>query len=105
MHRKMVLLDVSVFLMGIIFLYGCNPDVKNLSAQEKQGYELYKEICRQCHRLQNPKMHTPDEWEKTVEKMQRYMEEKKDRVTLIDEEQKEKILLYLKKQSRRSAGG
>lgn len=105
MYKKMLILDVSVFLIGVIFLYGCNADVRNLNAQEKQGYELYKEICRQCHRLQSPKMHTPDEWEKTIEKMQRYMEEKKGRVTLIDEEQKEKILLYLKKRSRRGADG
>lgn len=100
-----MLFHVTIFLISVLFLYGCNPDVKNLSAQEKQGYELYKEICRQCHRLQSPKMHTADEWEKTVEKMQRYMEEKRDRVKLMDEEQKEKILLYLKKQSRRGADG
>jgi hypothetical protein len=97
--------NALIFLIILSFLVpavgGCTLEPKNLPPEEKEGYELYRVYCRQCHSLQSPKLHTRERWPATVDKMQKFMKRKSEKVKVIDDAQKEKILLFLKRRARR----
>ena len=102
MVRKISLLKLAVSLVGTLVLLGCSPEPKNLSPEEKEGYELYKVYCRQCHRLQRPKGRMAGDWPATLDKMQRLMKKKSkknSRIQIINNEEKAKILIFLKSQT------
>ncbi len=103
MVKRILLLIMSASLFGIL-LTGCSYEPKNLSPKEREGYELYKVYCRQCHRLQKPKAHMAGDWPDTLDKMQRLMEEKSrknSRIQIINNEQKAKILMFLESQTKK----
>ncbi len=99
MSNRILLLFLFKLLIVFILVEGCTSEPKNLTSEEKEGYELYKSYCQQCHRLQSPKLHTANEWPKTVNKMQSYMKEKNKK--LIDNDQKAKIPVFLKSRARK----
>ena len=93
---------LTVYFM--LFLFGsffgaCVPAPGDLKPAEREGYEIYRVYCHQCHTLQSPKLHTAGAWPDVVEKMKRYTEEKHKKK--LDGGQTEKLLIFLKGQARK----
>lgn len=80
MARIISQFNCAVSLVGILVLLGCSPEPKNLSPEEREGYDLYKVYCRQCHRLQKPKARKAGDWPATLDKMQRLMKKKSNKI-------------------------
>ena len=70
------------------------PDLNAESGKE------FSQICVQCHVLPDPKQHTAEEWPAVVDRMLGYMTVQNNQV--LNEQQTEKILEYLKKNANNS---
>lgn len=68
-----------------------------LTSLQSEGARLFKQTCTQCHALPDPGLHTPQEWEQVIERMQGYMERMNKNV--ITAWEKNKIVDFLKKQT------
>lgn len=90
---------IMLLLVTRSFLSGCFLEPRDLSPEEKEGYELYLTYCRQCHCLRSPKLHTADKWPAVVNKIKRFMPEKNKK--MIDNQQEKAILRFLQGRARK----
>lgn len=66
-----------------------------LDAPAREGYDLTRRYCSQCHAVPDPKQHTAAEWSGVMKRMQRYMHQQGRPLPGDGDEQK--ILRYLGK--------
>ncbi len=85
---------VTGTLFFALLFMGCSGSSFDVKDNEKEGYAIYQEYCDQCHRLQNPSLHTAEQWPKVVERMHKHMVEMKRNI--ISPEQTEKLLVFLR---------
>lgn len=66
------------------------------------GAEVFKYTCSQCHVLPDISIHSADEWPRTVEKMQKYLD--KTILGPMYQEELDLLLPYLQRNGRRFLG-
>lgn len=92
-------------MMGQMPVVGIDP--RELSEPESHAAKLYANYCAQCHALPNPKAHSAREWEESFARMDARMQMMGSmkmgamcmmmNIEAPNEEEKETILSYLKK--------
>ncbi len=78
---------------------------KELPEPESDGARLFARFCSQCHNLPNPKMYSTDEWPFMFNRMiahARTMQSLEEGFVVPDEDEKERIIEYLKRNGLRA---
>ena len=93
-------INLLVVTLGVVLLSACNNGQNtNLTHEipepESAGGKIFESFCADCHAPPRIKSHKPKEWRNIVERMQNHRLKKA--YHLLNEEEKEVLLTYLKK--------
>ena len=70
---------------------GVNPD--NLPDRPEKGAKLFKTVCKECHLLHDPSMHSIEVWKYVVDKMRNFQNEME--MLVITDDEAEEVLKYI----------
>ncbi|HEY9050202.1 MAG TPA: hypothetical protein VIQ03_01580 [Gammaproteobacteria bacterium] len=78
-------------------------DITELPEPQSQGAKLLNRYCTQCHALPNPKLHSAEGWNPTVERMRarmQWMSQNDSGIAVPVENEFETLMIYLRKHAK-----